>query len=50
MERVAEKWMNKDESDVGYQELSYDEIICEILDYDDIESEENSENENDENT
>ena len=47
-EGVAEEWLEGDDNDVGYQELSNDEIIAEVQSHDDIESEENSEN--DENT
>ena len=47
-EGVAEEWPKGDDSDMGYQELSDDEIISEILFHADIESEENSGN--DENT
>ena len=47
-EGVAEKWLKGDDNDVGFQELSDDEIISEVLDYADIENEESSEN--DENT
>lgn len=47
-EGVAVEWREGDDNDVGYQELSDDEIISEVLDYADIDSEESSEN--DENT
>jgi len=30
-ERVAEEWLNGDDSSIGYQELSYDELISEVL-------------------
>ena len=36
--------MKGNESDVGYQELSDDEIISEVLGYTDIESDKDSEN------
>ena len=42
-EGEAEEWLKGGESDAGYQELS-DEIISKVLGYADIESEENSEN------
>ena len=32
MVRVAEEWLNWDESDTGYQELSDGEIIYKVLD------------------
>ena len=47
-EGVTEEWLEGDDNDVGYQELSDDEIISEVLGHADIESEESSEN--DENT
>ena len=47
-EGVAEEWLEGDDNDVGYQELSDDEIIAEVLGHADIESEESSKN--DENT
>ena len=47
-EGVAEEWLEGDNNDVGYQELSDDEIIAEVFGHADIESEESSEN--DENT
>ena len=47
-EGVADEWLEGDDNDVGYQELSDDEIISEELGHADIESEESSEN--DENT
>ena len=43
-EGEAEEWLKGDKSDVGYQELSDDNIISEVLGYADIESEENPEN------
>ena len=47
-EGIAEEWLEGGDNDVGYQKLSDDEIIAEILGHADIESEESSEN--DENT
>ena len=41
---VAEEWLERDDNDVGYQELSDDEIISEVLGHADIESEESTEN------
>lgn len=43
-EEVAEEWLKGDDNDVGYQELSDDEIISEVLGHADIESKENYEN------
>ena len=43
-EGVAEEWLEGDDNDVGYQELSDDEIISEVLGHADVESEESSEN------
>ena len=37
-EGVAEEWLEGDDNDVGYQELSDDEIISEVLGHADIES------------
>ena len=42
-EGAAEEWLKGDKNDVGYQELSDDEIISEVLGYTDIESNEDSE-------
>ena len=42
IEGVAEEWLEGDDKDVGYQELSDDEIIAEVLGHADIESEESS--------
>ena len=43
-EGVTEEWLEGDDNDVGYQELSDDEIISEVLRHADIKSEESSEN------
>ena len=47
-EGEAEEWLEGDDNDMGYQELSDDEIISEVLGHADVESKESSEN--DENT